>query len=66
MMAAHAVLLGWGNATTSQLVVYQRVYEALGLESSTVIANAVAGLTDPSAYARSLAPSHRLRSPAMM
>jgi pimeloyl-ACP methyl ester carboxylesterase len=54
--AARVVLLGWGNATPSQLVVYQRLYKLLGLESVTVIADTVAGLTDPAAYARSLAP----------
>jgi uncharacterized protein YigE (DUF2233 family)/pimeloyl-ACP methyl ester carboxylesterase len=51
-----AVLLGWGNATSSQLVVYERLYKALGLESASVIADTVAGLTDPDAYARCLAP----------
>ena len=53
---ARAVLLGWGNAMPSQLVVYERLYKALGVASSSVIANTVAGLTDPDAYARSLAP----------
>ncbi len=53
---ARALLLGWGNATPSQLVAYERLYKALGIPSSSVIANTASGLTDPDAYARALAP----------
>ena len=56
MIGARAVLLGWGNATPSQLVVYERVYKGLGLDCSSVIADTVAGLADPTAHARAVAP----------
>ncbi|HSO35611.1 MAG TPA: DUF829 domain-containing protein, partial [Labilithrix sp.] len=50
------VLLGWGNALPSQLGAYERLHRIEGLESSTVIADTIAGLTDPRAYARSIVP----------
>src|SRR4051812_40547100 len=56
---ARVVLLGWGNATRSQLSVYERLYRLLGLEPSTVIPNTLEGLGRPDAYARSLAPLAR-------
>ena len=53
---ARAVLLGWGNAAPSQLVVYERLHKALGLEASSVIPNTLEGLKRPDAYAHALAP----------
>ena len=53
---ARAVLLGWGNSTPSQLVVYERLYKALGLDPSSVIPNTLEGLKRSDAYSRSLAP----------
>lgn len=53
---ARSVLLGWGNAMPAQLVVYERLHRALGLEPSSVIPNTLEGLGRPDAYARSLAP----------
>lgn len=53
---ARSVLLGWGNSLPSQLVVYQRLHQALGLDASFVIPSTVAGLRRPDAYARFLAP----------
>ena len=55
-MNGRVVLLGWGNALPSQLEAYARLYRTLGLASSSVIANTVAGLTDPAAYAQSIVP----------
>ncbi len=54
--AARALLLGWGNATPSQLVVYGKVYRAMGLEPSTIIPSTPRGITRADAYARELAP----------
>ena len=53
---ARAVILGWGNATSSQLVLYERLYRGLGLTTACVIPDTLQGLVDPNAYARSLAP----------
>lgn len=40
----------------SQLLVYQRLHKALGLETSSVIPNTLRGLVDADAHARALAP----------
>ena len=56
---ARVVLLGWGNATRSQLVVYERLYRLLGLAPTTVIPNTIEGLGRPGAYARTVAPLAR-------
>lgn len=53
---ARALLLGWGNAMPSQLVVYERLYRILGLEPLSVIPDTLEGLGRPDAYRRSLAP----------
>jgi pimeloyl-ACP methyl ester carboxylesterase len=53
---ARVVLLGWGNASPSQLVVYERLHKALGLDPTSVIPSTLEGLGRPDAYARSLAP----------
>jgi len=53
---ARALLLGWGNALPSQLVVYERLYKILGLEPSSVIPDTLKGLGDPGAYRSSMAP----------
>lgn len=50
------LLLGWGNATRSQLVVYERLHRLLGLDPTTVIPNTLEGLGRPGAYARTVAP----------
>jgi len=54
--SARAVLLGWGNALPSQLVVYERLYKILGLTPSSIIPDTLEGLGRADAYARSLAP----------
>lgn len=59
MLALRALLLGWGNATRSQLVVYERLHAALGLEPRSVIPHTGKGLLMPDAYARALAPLAR-------
>jgi len=53
---ARVLLLGWGNATPSQLVVYERLYKILGLEPSSVIPDTLEGLGRAGAYGRALAP----------
>ncbi len=53
---ARVVLLGWGNAAPSQLLVYERLYKILGLEPTAVIPNTLEGLGRPDAYARTIAP----------
>jgi pimeloyl-ACP methyl ester carboxylesterase len=53
---ARVLLLGWGNATSSQLVAYERLYRSLGLTASSVIPNTLEGLKSPHAYARTMAP----------
>jgi len=53
---ARSLLLGWGNALPSQLVAYERLHRALGLEPLSVIPDVAAGLVRPSAYAQALAP----------
>ena len=53
---ARVVLLGWGNAMRSQLMVYERLYRILGLEPTTVIPDTLEGLGRPGAYARIVAP----------
>lgn len=50
------MLLGWGNALPSQLVAYERLYKALGVDASSVIPDTLEGLARPGAYARTLAP----------
>lgn len=50
------LLLGWGNATRSQLSVYERLHKVLGLDPTTVIPNTLEGLGSPGAYARTVAP----------
>jgi len=56
------VLLGWGNATRSQLVVYERLHKLLGLDPTTLIPNTVEGLGRPGAYARTVAPLAEARA----
>jgi pimeloyl-ACP methyl ester carboxylesterase len=58
-MKGRVLLVGWGNSSPSQLAAYERLYAAMGLEARSVIPVARAGLADPSAYARSLAPVAR-------
>jgi len=53
--APRVLLLGWGNSTRSQLVVYEKLYAALGVDATTVIPDARAGLVSPGAYRRTLA-----------
>jgi len=55
-MPDRALLVGWGNSTPSQLAAYERVYGSLGVEARSVIPDTRAGLADPTAYARALAP----------
>jgi pimeloyl-ACP methyl ester carboxylesterase len=50
------VLIGWGNATTAQLVAYERLYGTFGLSARSVIPRTRSGLLDPDAYKHSLAP----------
>jgi pimeloyl-ACP methyl ester carboxylesterase len=59
MPEARAVLLGWGNAARSQLVAYERLYGALGLEATSVIPDAGRGLVRADAHARALGPLAR-------
>lgn len=54
--AARVILLGWGNATPSQLKAYERFYKTLGFESTSVIADTVAGLTSLRAYRAAVTP----------
>ncbi|MBX3190938.1 MAG: DUF829 domain-containing protein [Labilithrix sp.] len=56
MSRGRALLLGWGNATRSQLAVYERLHTALDLEPTSVIPDTLAGLRRPEAYPRALAP----------
>lgn len=53
---ARVVLLGWGNATRSQLVAYERLHKLLGMEPTTLIPNTLEGLARPGAHARVVAP----------
>jgi pimeloyl-ACP methyl ester carboxylesterase len=53
---ARVVLLGWGNATRSQLVVYERLHKLLGLDPTVLIPNTLEGLGRSNAYARTVAP----------
>jgi pimeloyl-ACP methyl ester carboxylesterase len=55
-MPNRVLLVGWGNSTPSQLVAYERVYTPLGLATRSVIPNTRAGLADPRAFGRALAP----------
>lgn len=55
-MPDRALLVGWGNSTPSQLAAYERVYGALGLAARSAIPDTRAGLTNPDAYPRALAP----------
>lgn len=55
-MPDRVLLVGWGNSTPSQLAAYERIYSALGLEARSVIPDTRAGLADPTAYGRVLAP----------
>lgn len=56
-MVERALLLGWGNSTPSQLATYVRLYGTLGVKARAVIPDTRAGLVDPRAYARALAPT---------
>lgn len=53
---ARALLLGWGNASPSQLLVYERIHRSMGLEPTTVIPDTRKGIADADAYPRDLAP----------
>jgi pimeloyl-ACP methyl ester carboxylesterase len=55
-MPDRVLLVGWGNATPTQLTAYERLYAALGLAPRSVIPDTKAALVDPTAYLRALAP----------
>jgi pimeloyl-ACP methyl ester carboxylesterase len=55
-MPDRVLLVGWGNSTPSQLTAYERIYAPLGLTPRSVIPDTRSGLTDPTTYARSMAP----------
>lgn len=55
-MVERALLIGWGNSTASQLATYVRLYGAFGVEARAVIPDTRAGLSDPHAFGRALAP----------
>lgn len=50
------VLVGWGNATSTQLLAYERLYRSLGHEPRSVIPDTKSGLLDPNVYREALAP----------
>jgi pimeloyl-ACP methyl ester carboxylesterase len=52
-----SLLIGWGNATESQLVAYERLHKSLGLRPTSVIPSTASGLVRPDAYASALAPN---------
>ncbi len=52
MPHARAVLLGWADSTPSQLRVFERLYESLGIESLSEIAPIGAGLLHPKGYSQ--------------
>lgn len=55
-MPDRVLLVGWGNSKQSQLTAYERLYTPLGLTARSVIPDTRAGLIDPTAYSRALAP----------
>ncbi|MBS2014908.1 MAG: DUF829 domain-containing protein [Deltaproteobacteria bacterium] len=56
MERARALLIGWGNATPSQLAAYEKLYGTLGLDASSIIPDTKRGLFDPSAFGRMVRP----------
>lgn len=50
------LLLGWGNATPTQLTLYERLYAKLGLTATSFIPNTLVGLRSEHGYARSVLP----------
>lgn len=50
-----SLLLGWGNATASQLGAYERLHRALGLEPRSVLPSTAKGLLTPEAYEGAIA-----------
>ncbi len=50
------MLLGWGNATASQLAAYERLHASLGLSPRAVLPSTSRGLFDPKAYRRAIVP----------
>lgn len=51
-----SLLLGWGNATASQLAAYERLHASLGLAPCAVLPSTSKGLFDPRAYREAIAP----------
>lgn len=51
-----SLLLGWGNATPSQLAAYERLHRDLGLVATSVLPSTTEGLFRPSAYGRAVEP----------
>jgi hypothetical protein len=51
-----SLLLGWGNATSSQLAAYERLHRDLGLDATSVLPSTAAGLFRPTAYVRAVEP----------
>ncbi len=49
-----SLLLGWGNATPSQLAAYERLHRDLGLIATCVLPSTAEGLLRPSAYGRAV------------
>ncbi len=54
--APRSLLLGWGSARPSQLVAYERLHRALGLEASSVTLDTIAALKRAREPARALQP----------
>jgi alpha-beta hydrolase superfamily lysophospholipase len=55
--APRSLLIGWGNASASQLAAYERLHASLGLRPTSVIPSAARGLLGPGAYGDALAPT---------
>lgn len=56
MEGVRGLLIGWGNASSSQLSAYERLYASLGLATTSVIPDTKKGLLDPHAFGRAVAP----------
>ena len=52
-----SLLIGWGNASRSQLTAYERLHASLGLAPEVVIPDTRRGIVSRDAYARGLAPA---------
>jgi pimeloyl-ACP methyl ester carboxylesterase len=57
MPGAHVLLLGWGNATPSQLAAYERLHAMTGSSSRSVIPDTKKGILSADAYVRALVPA---------